>query len=133
MLRYLIDTNICIYVMRGEVPRIRERFNRLAEQLSISAVTLGELHYGVEKSGRRRENLEALDHFAARLAVLPFDAKAAAHYGDLRAEFERAGTPIGSNDLLIGAHARAEGLTVVTNNMREFRRLPGVKVENWIS
>lgn len=132
MLAYMLDTNICIYVMRTYPPALRERFNALADQLCISAVTLGELHYGTEKSARRTHNLTALEHFTARLEVLPFDAKAAAHYGQLRAELERAGTPCGPYDIQIGGHARSEGLTVVTNNLREFERMPGLRVENWV-
>jgi tRNA(fMet)-specific endonuclease VapC len=87
---------------------------------------------GAEKSARRAENLTAIEHFVARLDVLPFDAKAAAHYGQLRAELARAGTPCGPHDMQIGGHARAEGLIVVTNNLREFSRMPGVRVEDWV-
>ena len=132
MLQYMLDTNICIYVIKNYPAKLRERFNRLAEQLSISSITLGELCYGAEKSARRLENLQAVEQFAARLEVLAFPPKAAAHYGQLRAELERRGKPIGPHDMLIGAHARAEGLTVVTNNAREFRRLPGLRVETWV-
>ena len=132
MLQYMLDTNICIYVMKNYPAKLRERFNRLAEQLSMSSITLGELYYGAEKSARRLENLQAIEHFSARLEVLSFPAKAAAHYGQIRAELERRGKPVGAHDMLIGAHARAEGLIVVTNNAREFRRLPGVRVENWV-
>lgn len=112
--------------------RVRDKFNALAEQLCISSITLGELYYGAEKSTRRVENLTAITHFVARLEVLPFGDKAAAHYGQVRAELERAGTPCGPHDMQIGGHARSEGLIVVTNNMREFARMPGVRVENWL-
>jgi tRNA(fMet)-specific endonuclease VapC len=132
MLQYMLDTNICIYVMKNYPPRLRERFNRLAERLCMSSITLSELQYGAEKSARRLENLQAVEHFAARLEVLPFPAKAAMHYGQMRAELERRGKPAGPHDLLIAAHARAEGLTVVTNDVREFRRMPGLSVENWV-
>ena len=131
MLQYMLDTDVCIYVIKNYPAELRERFNRLAEQLCISSVTLGELHYGAEKSARRLENLQAIEHFAARLEVLAFGLKAAAHYGQIRAELERAGTPCGPHDMQIGAHARSEGLIVVTNNMREFGRMPGVRTENW--
>jgi tRNA(fMet)-specific endonuclease VapC len=131
MLQYMLDTNICIYVIKNYPPQLREQFNRLAEQLCMSSITLAELHYGAEKSARRLENLQAIAHFAARLEVLPFSPKAAAHFGQMRADVERSGKPVGAFDMLIGAHARAEGLIVVTNNAREFRRLPGVRVENW--
>jgi len=132
MLQYMLDTNICIYVIKNYPPKLRERFNRLAEQLCISTITLAELVYGAEKSSRRLENLQAVEQFSARLDVLAFPPKAAAHFGQLRADVECRGQPVGPFDMLIGAHARAEGLIVVTNNAREFRRLPGVRVENWM-
>jgi tRNA(fMet)-specific endonuclease VapC len=132
MLRYMLDTNICIYVIKRHPAQLREKFNALAESLCISSITLAELHFGAEKSARRIDNLNIVAQFAARLEVLPFGVKAAAHYGQLRAELERLGKPCGANDLLIGAHARSEGLTVVTNNSREFRRMPGIRVENWL-
>jgi len=132
MPQYMLDTNICIYVVKDYPAKLRERFNRLAEQLCISTVTLAELHYGAEKSARRLDNLEAIRQFAARLEVLPFSAAAAAHYGEIRATLERAGTPAGAYDMLIAGHARSEGLTVVTNNAREFDRMPGVRTENWV-
>jgi tRNA(fMet)-specific endonuclease VapC len=131
MLTYMLDTNICIYVMKNYPPTLQDKFNSLAEQICISSITLGEVHYGAEKSARRADNLTAIEHFVARLDVLPFDAKAAAHYGQLRAELERAGTPCGPHDMQIRGHARSEGLIVVTNNLREFSRMPGVRVENW--
>lgn len=132
MLQYMLDTNICIYVIKNYPPKLRERFNRLAEQLCLSSISLGELYYGAEKSARRLENLQAVEHFSARLEVLPFSVKAAANYGQIRAELERLGKPVGSHDMLIGAHARAEGLIVVTNNLREFKRVPGLRAENWV-
>jgi tRNA(fMet)-specific endonuclease VapC len=132
MLAYMLDTNICIYVMKHHPPELRDRFNALADQLCISSITLGELHYGAEKSAQRDKNLAALEHFVARLDVLPFGDKAAAHYGQVRAELERAGTPCGPHDMQIGGHARSEGLIVVTNNMREFARMPGLRSENWL-
>lgn len=132
MLAYMLDTNICIYVIKTYPPMIREKFNALADQLCISSVTLGELYYGVEKSVRRVENGLALEEFVARLDVLPFGERAAAHYGQVRAELERVGTPCGPHDMQIGGHARSEGLIVVTNNLREFNRMPGLRVENWV-
>jgi tRNA(fMet)-specific endonuclease VapC len=131
MLAYMLDTNICIYVMKSYPPKLRERFNAHAEQLCISSITLGELHYGAEKSARRAANLTAIEQFVARLDVLAFGDKAAAHYGQLRAELERAGTPCGPHDIQIGGHARSEGLVLVSNNLREFARMPGVRVEHW--
>jgi tRNA(fMet)-specific endonuclease VapC len=98
----------------------------------MSSITLAELVYGAEKSVRRLENLQAVEQFSARLEVLPFPPKAAIHFGQIHANVERIGEPVGPLDMLIGAHARAEGLTVVTDNARAFRRLPGVRVENWV-
>jgi len=132
MLAYMLDTNICIYVMKSYPQALRDKFNALAEQLCISSITLGELHYGAEKSARRADNLKAIEQFAARLDVLPFGNKAAAHYGQVRAELERAGRPSGPHDMQIGGHARSEGLIVVTNNLREFVHMPGVRAENWV-
>ena len=132
MLTYMLDTNICIHVMKTYPPAVREKFNALAEQLCISSITLGELFYGAEKSARRSDNLAAIESFIARLDVLSFGDRAAAHYGQVRAELERAGTPCGPHDMQIGGHARSEGLIVVTNNMREFVRMPGLRVENWL-
>jgi tRNA(fMet)-specific endonuclease VapC len=128
----MLDTNICIYVMKTYPQNLREKFNALAEQLCISSITLGELHYGAEKSARRELNLMAIEQFVARLDVLAFGNKAATHYGQVRAELERAGTPCGPHDMQIGAHARSEGLIVVTNNRKEFDRMSGLRVENWL-
>jgi tRNA(fMet)-specific endonuclease VapC len=131
MLAYMLDTNMCIYLMKARPLELRERFNEFAEQLCISAITLGELHYGAEKSARPAKNLAGLAQFVGRLKVLPFGDKAAAHYGQLWAELERAGRPCGPYDMQVGGHARSEALIVVTNNMREFARMPGVRAENW--
>ena len=132
MLGYLLDTNICIYVIKNRPPALRERFDELAEALCISTITLGELLYGVEKSSRRNQNLETVEQFTARLDVLPFSAKAAAQFGQIRAQLTQAGRPCGAYDMLIAAHARSEGLTLLTNNVREFERVPGLRVDNWI-
>ncbi|WP_374632921.1 type II toxin-antitoxin system VapC family toxin [Ferrovibrio sp.] len=132
MQRYMLDTNICIYVMKNRPRSLGERFSLQAEELCISSITLAELHYGVANSDRQAQNAEALAHFAARLEILPFAGKAAEHYGDLRAVLRRAGQPCGVHDMMIGAHARSEGLVLVTNNTREFDRMPGLQVENWV-
>lgn len=130
---YMLDTNICIYVMKAVPPTaLRDKFDALADELCISVVTFAELRFGAEKSLRRERSLQALDDFAINLEVLPFGRNAATHYGQLRAELERAGTPCGLHDTQIGAHARSEGLIVVTNNLREFARMPGLRVENWV-
>ena len=132
MLRYMLDTNICIYVIRNRPAGLRERFDELGEQLCISTITLGELYFGAEKSARPAQNRKTVEEFVARLDILPLSADAAAHYGQIRAGLERAGRPVGLHDMLIGAHARSEGLILVTNNRREFDRIPGLSVENWV-
>ncbi|KQS78872.1 plasmid maintenance protein [Rhizobium sp. Leaf384] len=131
MLRYMLDTNICIYAIKNRPPAVREAFNRHSGQLCISAVTLMELLYGAEKSASPDSNLAVVEGFAARLDVLPYDDRAAGHTGELRAGLARAGTPIGPYDQLIAGHARARGLIVITNNRREFDRVPGLRVEDW--
>ena len=132
MLRYMLDTNICIYVIKNRPEGLRERFNRLADQLCISAITLSEIIYGAEKSARQIENIKIVEQFAARLDVLPFGERAATHYGQIRADLERAGHPIGLHDMMIGGHARSEGLILVSNNLREFQRIEGLRVDNWV-
>jgi tRNA(fMet)-specific endonuclease VapC len=132
MLEYMLDTNICIYVIKNRPAALRERFDQLAEALCISVITLGELLYGVEKSARRTENLQAVEQFTARLEVVPFSLRAAAHFGQIRAELAKLGTLCGAYDMLTGAHARSEGLMLVTNNVREFQRIPGLLVVNWV-
>ena len=130
MLRYMLDTNICIYVIKNRPEGLRERFNRLADQLCISAVTLAEIIYGAEKSARQIENIKVVEQFAARLDVLPFGERAATHYGQIRADLERAGHPVGLHDMMIGGHARSEGLTLVSNNVREFQHIEGLRIDN---
>lgn len=133
MLRYLLDTNICIYAIKHRPPEVAERFNLHAEHLCISSITLMELLYGAEKSSRPNHNLAVIESFAARLVVLPFDDRAAAHAAQIRHSLAKVGTPIGPFDFQIAGHARALGLTVVTNNLREFMRVPGLQVENWVN
>jgi tRNA(fMet)-specific endonuclease VapC len=128
----MLDTSICIHVMKNRTLRLNERFNRLAPHLCISSISLSELHYGVEKSDRRAESLSILEEFAGRLTTLPFPPEAAQVYGTIRAGLERKGKPVGSLDMLIGAHALSQGVTIVTNNRREFDRMPGLVVENWL-
>ena len=132
MLEYMLDTSICIYVLRDRPPALRQRFDREADRVCISTVCLTELYYGVEKSARRPANLQAVEGFIARLEVLDFSAAAAAHHGQLRTELKRLGRLAGPYDMLIGAHARSQGLIVVTNNVREFTRMPGLRAENWL-
>jgi tRNA(fMet)-specific endonuclease VapC len=132
MLQFMLDTSICAHVIRTYPAELRERFNRLAEQLCMSSITLGELYYGAEKSARRIDNLHAIEHFTARLEILAFAEKAAAHYGEIRAQLERAGRRAGAYDMMIGGHARSEGLVLVTHNLREFEPMDGLRVESWL-
>ncbi|MCY0387421.1 tRNA(fMet)-specific endonuclease VapC [Robbsia sp. Bb-Pol-6] len=131
MLKYMLDTNICIFTIKNKPSYVRDRFNRYHGQLCVSAITLMELFYGAEKSAMPEKNLAVVEGFATRLDVLNYDHDAAAHCGQLRAELAKAGKPIGPYDQMIAGHARAEGLILVTNNLREFERVPGLRVEDW--
>jgi tRNA(fMet)-specific endonuclease VapC len=133
MLRYMLDTNLCIRVLRDRPPGLRERFNAEAGALCVSVVTLAELMYGAAKSNRPEAMRQDVERLMARLEALPFDAAAAAHYGDIRADLERRGAVIGPYDLMIAGHARSLGLTVVTGNLGEFRRVDGLRSEDWLS
>lgn len=132
MLRYLLDTNIVIYVLKRRPIEVLSTFNQNAHRMAISAITLSELLDGAEKSSQVHKNLAAVEDFCSRLEVLPYGSKAAQHYGAIRAKLEKAGQPIGVNDLHIAAHARSDGLILVTNNMGEFARVPGLEIENWV-
>lgn len=132
MLRYLLDTNIAIHVIKRRPRELAHIFNAHASQLAISSITLAELMHGVEKSEFPVKNLNVVEDFCSRLVVLPYSDKAAYHYGAIRAALEKLGQIIGVNDLHIAAHARSEGLIVVTNNEKEFKRVPALQVENWL-
>ncbi len=133
MLRYLLDTNIVIYVIKRRPPEAMAQFNLQAGRMAISTITLAEMVHGAEKSAHPAANLAVVEDFCSRLEVLPYDAKAAHHYGAIRSHLERLGQTIGVNDLHIAAHARSAGLVVVTNNMREFERVPALALENWVT
>lgn len=132
MLRYLLDTNIVIYVLKRRPVEVLSTFNANASRMAISSITLAELLHGAEKSSRVSENLAAIEDFCSRLKVLPYGSKAAQHYGAIRSALEKLGQPIGVNDLHIAGHARSEGLVLVTNNVSEFLRVPALAVENWV-
>ena len=132
MLRYLLDTNIVIYVLKRRPVEVLSTFNANTSRMAISSVTLAELLHGAEKSSRVSENLAAIEDFCSRLEVLPYGPKAAQHYGAIRAALEKLGQPIDVNDMHIAAHARSEGLVLVTNNMGEFARVPALEAENWV-
>jgi len=133
MLRYLLDTNIVIYVFKRRPIEVLSTFNANASRMGISSITLAELLHGAEKSSRVGENLAVIEDFCSRLDVLAYGAKAAQHYGAIRASLERSGTPIGVNDIHIAGHARSEGLILVTNNVSEFARVPALELENWVA
>ncbi len=132
MLSHLLDTNIVIYVLKRRPIEVMATFNAHATRVAISSITLAELLHGAEKSDRIAANLAVIEDFVSRLEVLPYGMKAAQHYGQIRAELERSGQCIGLNDLHIAAHARSEGLILVTNNMREFSRVTALRLENWV-
>ena len=133
MLRYLLDTNIVIYVLKRRPIEVLSSFNANASRMAISSITLAELLHGAEKSSHVSSNWSAIEDFCSRLEVLPYSAKAAQHYGAIRAALEKLGQPIGVNDLHIAGHARSEGLVLVTNNVSEFMRVPALEIENWVS
>lgn len=129
---YMLDTNICIYAIKNKPEQVlRQLKENLQYGLCISAITLAELEHGVEKSASPEKNTMALMQFLAILDVLPFDDAAASEYGKICAYLQKRGTPIGTMDMLIAGHAKAEGLILVTNNVREFERVPDLEIENW--
>src|SRR5688572_16829127 len=131
MLKYMLDTNLCVRVLRDRPSGLKAKFNAEAPGLSISTVVLYELLYGAEKSARPIDNRHQVEAFAERLEVLDFDAEAAAHSAEIRASLERKGQVIGAYDLLIAGQARSRGLIVVTGNLREFERVEGLRCEDW--
>lgn len=129
---YMLDTNICIYVMKNRPERVLEQFRKeLDRGICISSITLAELEYGMKHSSNPVKNEQSLLKFLLPLSILPFGQAAASAYGEIRAYLQRKGTPIGPLDMLIAAHARAENMILVTNNVREFERVPGLELENW--
>lgn len=133
MLRNMLDTNLCIRLLRDRPQGLRPRFNAEAETLCLSTITLAELLHGAAKSARPAENRRAVDGLAARLAVLAFDEDAAAHAGEIHAELGRRGQLIGPYDILIAGHARSRGLVVITGNLSEFQRVDGLRAEDWLA
>ncbi|MGV3770484.1 MAG: tRNA(fMet)-specific endonuclease VapC [Sphingobium phenoxybenzoativorans] len=133
MLRYMLDTNLCIRVLRDRPAGLRERFNSEADGLAISTVILTELLHSAAKSARPDHNRREVERFVSRLDVLPFDEDAAGHAADIRAALELEGKMIGGYDVLIAGHARSRGLVVVTGNLEEFRRVAGLRCEDWLA
>ena len=130
--RFLLDTNICIYIRQKRPPGVLARFEKLkAGEAVLSVITYGELYYGAAKSQRRQQAMERLNALISFLPVLSLPEGTAQAYGEIRATLESKGEGIGGNDLWIAAHARTQGLVLVTNNEREFKRVSGLKVQNW--
>ena len=130
---YMLDTNICIYVIKKRPPKLLEKFNTIEKNsLCVSVVTYAELWYGVERSAKKKRNRRVLEEFMALLDVLPWAPDAAREYGNIPSDLESKGTPIGNMDLLIAAHALATDCVLVSNNLREFRRIKKLKCENWV-
>jgi tRNA(fMet)-specific endonuclease VapC len=132
-MRYLLDTNTCIYIIKRSTEQVIGRFKRLrVGDVGVSAITVCELQFGVSNSSQPERNQRALTEFLGPLEVLDFPAAAAVGYGEIRAHLQRSGKPIGSYDLLLAAHALHKSLTLVTNNLREFARVPNLRTENWL-
>lgn len=130
---YMLDTNICIYAMKRKPEKVLQRLKEtLDDGICISSITLAELEYGMKHSSNPSKNEQALLRFLLPFSVLPFGASAASEYGEIRAYLQSQGTPIGPLDMLIAGHARSEGMILVTNNTREFERVPGLQLENWV-
>ena len=131
---YMLDTNICIYVLKNHSDKLRHKFNAI-KSICISSITYGELCFGIENGDNaiREERWKQLDLFTQRLLIEPWGEDAAKHYGFIRALLKKQGTPVGNNDLLIASHARSMNAVMVTNSVREFKRVPDLSVENWIS
>ncbi|ATZ66184.1 tRNA(fMet)-specific endonuclease VapC [Acinetobacter haemolyticus] len=132
MLKYMLDTNIVIYTMKQRPLGVKERFNAVSTQLCVSSITVAELIFGAENSQMPEKNLKVVEDFLSRLQILDYGVDAAIQYGNIKAQLKRKGQPIGENDLHIAAHARSRGLILVTNNTREFERVPALQIENWL-
>jgi tRNA(fMet)-specific endonuclease VapC len=132
-MRYILDTNICIYIIKHKPPRVFEKFSNLIPgSVGISIITFSELHYGVRKSMFPEKNQLALNQFLIPLEIFEFNLDAGIEYGKIRASLEKAGTPIGPLDTLIAAHAKSLNLILVTNNEKEFQRVDGLEISNWL-
>ncbi|WP_028586826.1 type II toxin-antitoxin system tRNA(fMet)-specific endonuclease VapC [Desulfocurvus vexinensis] len=132
-MKVLLDTNICIYMIKNRPPEVRKHFEQFAPgDIAISSITVAELHYGVEKSAARERNASALEAFLLPLEIVPFDLDSALAYGKIRADLEKRGRPIGGMDMLLAAQAMAQGFTLITHNLKEFTRIPDLKCETWV-
>ncbi|TEU27344.1 tRNA(fMet)-specific endonuclease VapC [Alkanindiges illinoisensis] len=133
MLKYMLDTNIVIYVIKHKPLEVRERFNSVFSQICVSSITVAELVYGAENSAQPEHNLMVVENFLSRLQVLDYGTEAAIQYGNIKAHLKKLGQLISDNDLHIAAHARSKGFILVTNNTKEFNRVPALQLDNWVS
>ena len=132
-MKFLLDTNICIYIIKKKPPQVLKRFKAFKiNDLGISSITLAELEFGVHFSTYPEKNQEALNEFLSPLEILPFDDRAAISYGEIRAYLQRKGLNIGAMDMLIAAQAKSLSIPLVTNNLKEFKRISGLIAENWV-
>lgn len=132
MLRYMLDTNVCVAVLRNPSSTVLQRLDEQEREICISTITLHELMHGADRSQRPREQRTKVANLLSGLAILEFDGNAAGHSGNIHATLAKAGSVIGAYDMLIAGHARSRGLTVVTNNLREFTRVDGLRCEDWL-
>lgn len=131
---YLIDTNICIYIMNDHPPEVIQKFRDMGVgNICISSITVSELQYGAHKSKQIEKNLKRLDEFLRPFEIISYDESASKHYGQIRSYLEKQGNIIGPLDMLIAAHALSENLTLITNNEKEFKRVKSLEVENWVT
>ena len=130
---YMLDTNICIYIIKKKPQAVVKRFTSISTgDVCISSVTLSELAYGAQKSHHKEQNTNALSEFLLPLELMSYDTAAGFCYGEIRSYLEKQGKPIGPMDLMIAAHAKSIGATLVTNNAKEFMRVPGLNIDNWV-
>ena len=131
-MEYLLDTNICIYIIKKKPAKVFEKFKNLTiGDVGISSITLAELHYGIEKSSNSEKNRNALEKFLTPIEIIDYGYEATVEYGKIRSELEKKGVPIGPLDMLIASHAKSLDVILVTNNVREFERIAGLRIENW--
>ncbi len=134
MLQFLLDTNICIYIAKQKPLSVLHKFEQLVVgQVAMSTITYGELLFGAQKSHHPRLAIKALEDLTGLIPALPIPIETGKYYGEIRSKLEKKGTPIGNNDLWIAAHALSLGVVLVTNNVKEFRRIPHLKVDNWVT
>ncbi len=132
-MKFLLDTNICIYIMNNHPPEVLQKFKRIGVgKVGLSSITVSKLHYGACKSNHVKKNIKRLDEFLIPFEILPYNESAARYYGKIRVQFEKQGSSIGQLDMLIAAHALSENLILITNNVKEFIRIKSLQIENWV-